>query len=121
MAKKEVIISGAHMELTEALKGIVNDKVERLFRHEETIIRVRVELGVSHRKGADEFTAKGHIEINGPDLHVSETTEDLYKSIDQMVDKLDRMLRQRSRQVRTKRKHPHEIELPAEIPKTQQN
>lgn len=117
MPKQDVIISGSHMDLTEALKATVIEKVDKLFRHEGTIIRIRVELGCTHKKGAEEFTAKGHIEIGGPDLHVTETTDNLYKSIDQMVDKLDRLLRQRSRKMISKRHHPHDIEIPAKLPK----
>ena len=48
---------------------------------------------------------------------VSVATEDLYKSIDLMVQKLDRMLRRRSRLQRVKRKDTHLIDLPASIPK----
>ena len=40
----EVIVSGIHLELTPSLKTFVNEKAGRLFRHEERIIRIRVEL-----------------------------------------------------------------------------
>lgn len=104
------------MELTAAIKNMVHEKVEKLFKHEETIIRMRVEL--SHNNGkTDPYQAKGHIEIKGEPLIVAESTEDLYKSIDQMVDKLDRKLRQRARLSRVKRKDVSGIEIPAMIPK----
>lgn len=115
---KEVIISGTHMDLTEALKNTVTEKVDRLFRHEEQIVRIRVDLSYDNKKRAkEEFTAKGHIEIQGKDMHVSETNDDLYKSIDLMTDKLDRMLRQRSRHEISKRNHPHDVDIPAALPK----
>src|SRR5271157_3903916 len=41
---REVIVSGIHLDLTPSLKFYVNEKVGRLFRHEERIVRVRVEL-----------------------------------------------------------------------------
>ena len=40
----EVIVSGIHLELTPSLKTFVREKSERLFRHEERIMRLRVEL-----------------------------------------------------------------------------
>jgi hypothetical protein len=40
----EVIVSGIHLDLTPSLKTFVREKAERLFRHEERIMRVRVEL-----------------------------------------------------------------------------
>ena len=40
----EVIVSGIHLDLTPSLKFYVNEKLGRLFRHEERIVRIRVEL-----------------------------------------------------------------------------
>lgn len=120
MNNHEIIISGVHLDLTEALKNIVKEKVGKLFLHEERIIRVRVELeSVLHRNGSkrQEYIAKGHIEINGPPMVVSAPSEDIYKSVDAMVDKLDRKLRRRARMIKVKRNHPHDIEFPASLPK----
>ncbi len=116
---RDLIITGIHMDLTESLKEMVREKVERLFRHEERIIRVKVDLECSHGHGGSEheFTAKGHIEINGPSLNVSVSDLDCHKAVDLLVDKLDRMLRRRSRLRVAKRKDTHEIEIPASIPK----
>ncbi|MDR2806787.1 MAG: ribosome-associated translation inhibitor RaiA [Puniceicoccales bacterium] len=90
---KDVIISGVHLELTEALKQIVREKAEKLFRHEGRIIRVRFELiHVTTKDPEMEFIAKGHIEIQGPDIVASATSNDLYKSIDLLIQKLDRQI-----------------------------
>lgn len=118
MKQHDVIISGHHLDLTEALKQNVHEKVEKLFAHEERIIRLRVELEYTPNvSGQDEYIAKGHIEINGPPIVLKVESDDLYNSIDEMVDKLDRKLRRRSRLRRVKRKHLHGIELPADVPK----
>ncbi len=118
MKKHDVIISGHHLDLTDALKNTVNEKVEKLFAHEERIIRLRVELEYNQNvSGKKEFIAKGHIEINGPPLVISVESEDLYWSIDEMVNKLDRKLRRRSRLRRVKRKNVHDIDFPADVPK----
>ncbi len=88
-----VIITGVHMDLTDAIQDDVILKCTKLFRHEERIIRLRVELihetSKTHQK---EFIAKGILEINGPKIVVSVATPDLYKSIDELMDKLDRQL-----------------------------
>lgn len=118
MKQHDVIISGHHLDLTEAIKSMVHQKVEKLFKHEDRIIRLRVEL--SHDRvnsGKDFYTAKGHIEIHGSDIVVTAETEDLYKSIDEMVDKLTRSLRRRSRLKKVKKKKVHEVDVPAAIPK----
>jgi putative sigma-54 modulation protein len=102
----KVIISGLHMNLTDALKAIVLDKSARLFKHEDSIIRVRFELelincSTTHQ---NQYVAKGHVEMHGPPIVIAESSNDLYKSIDRLVDKLDRGLRRRSRLQRVKRK-----------------
>lgn len=118
MHNNELIVSGNHLELTTRMKDMVESKTSKLFSHEERIQRLRVELGsddiANHKK---EFWAKGHIEINGKPLIVNERDEQLYKALDQMVIKLDRMLRRRSRLRVVKRKQKKLIDIPAEIPK----
>lgn len=115
----EVIVSGIHVDLTPALKAYAVEKMDRLFDHEERIVRIRVEIEYDDRKAkTDRFTAKARLEIHGPDAIISVTSDDAYKSIDQLVDKLDRKLRRRSRLHKVKRNHPHEVELEAALPKT---
>jgi putative sigma-54 modulation protein len=102
----EVIVSGIHLDLTPSLKFYVTEKVGRLLRHEERIVRIRVDLEFDGKNDVvHPFVAKGHVIIHGPDLNCS-------------VDKLDRMLRRRSRLFKVKRKHPHAVELGALLPKT---
>ncbi len=118
MKQHDVIISGHNIELTEAMKQAVHQKVEKLFAHEERIIRLRVDLEYSKNvSGQQEFMAKGHIEIAGPPLILTVAGDDLYTSIDEMADKLDRKLRRRSRLNRVKRKRIHGVDIPAELPK----
>jgi putative sigma-54 modulation protein len=93
MSEQEIIISGVHVDLTEALKTIINGKVRKLFGHDDRIIRVRVTLEMAKNKAhQDEFIAHGHVEVGGPSLEAKAATDDLYKSIDLMVAKLDRQL-----------------------------
>jgi putative sigma-54 modulation protein len=106
MSEQEVIISGVHVDLTESLKAIVHEKARKLFNHDSKIIRVRVTLEMSkNRAHQDEFVAHGHIEIGGPDIEARAATEDLYKSIDLMVDKLDRQLIDVIKIEKDKRRH----------------
>jgi putative sigma-54 modulation protein len=119
MKQHDVIISGLNMELTDAIKNMVYEKVEKLFEHEDRIIRMRVELEYdphqsTHQK---EFIAKGQLVVRGNDHFASAATDDLYKSIDELVSKLDRMLRRRSRLKKVKRKDIHLVDLPSNIPK----
>jgi len=114
----DLIVSGIHLELTPSLKTFVQEKAERLFRHEERIVRVRVELECDRSPAVGvQFTAKGHIQIQGPDMNASVQADECHKAVSMLVDKLDRMLQRRHQLHRVKRNHPHAVELNAEIPK----
>jgi putative sigma-54 modulation protein len=114
----EVIVSGIHLDLTASLKFYVNEKVGRLLRHEDRIVRIKVELEYDGKNDVTRpFIAKGHVVIHGPDMNCSVASDDCHKSVDLLVDRLDRMLRRRARLFKVKRKHPHAIELDAMLPK----
>lgn len=114
----DVIVSGIHLDLTPSLKFYVNEKVGRLFRHEERIVRIRVELEYDGKNDVvHPFIAKGHVAIHGPDLNCSVAADECHKAVDLLVDRLDRMLRRRARMHKVKRKHPHAVELGAFLPK----
>lgn len=114
----EIIVSGIHLDLTPSLKTFVHEKAQRLFRHEERIVRLRVELECDRSPAAGvQFKAKGHIQIHGPDMNATVQAEECHKAISLLVDKLDRMLQRRHQLNRVKRNHPHAVDLAAEIPK----
>lgn len=92
----KLILKGVHLNLTEAMKASIEGKAERLFRHEPRILRLRIAVERDHRGRSRLFVAKGLVEISGPDLRASVSTEDAYKSVDLLIDKLDRMLRKRT-------------------------
>ena len=100
----ELIVSGIHLELTPSLKTFVRDKSERLFRHEESIVRLRVELECDPKETVGtRFKAKGHIAIHGPDMNAVVESDECHKAVSLLIDKLDRMLRWRSRLFKVKR------------------
>ena len=115
----EVIVSGIHLELTEGLKTHVKEKMERLFRHEGHIVRIKVELECDPKHDREhQFIAKGHIVIQGPDINATVDADECYKAIDLLVDKLDQGLRRRHGVAKDKRNHPHAIEFgDVELPK----
>lgn len=114
----KVILRGIHLDLTDAMKAVLHEKASRLLRHEPRIIRIRIDVELDKTRSAkDHFVAKGLIEITGPDLVASVDSDDAYKSIDLLVDKLDGLLRKRHSEHKEKRQHPHPVEVDAPIPK----
>ena len=91
-----VLVRGIHLVLTPALQEAARHKAEHLLRHEDHIVRIRLDLELDRTRGAkDVFIAKGRIEIRGPDLIAQVHSEDAYKSLDLLGDKLDELLRRR--------------------------
>jgi putative sigma-54 modulation protein len=114
---QEVIVSGIHLELTPSLKSFVQDKADRLFRHQERIIRLRVELECDPKQAvAQRFTAKGHIQIYGPDMNASVSSDECHKAVSMLIDKLDRMLERRNHMTKAKRQHVRVADLEAAMP-----
>jgi len=115
---QDLIVSGIHLELTPSLKTFVREKCERLFRHEETILRLRVELECDSTENVGaRFKAKGHLLIQGPDMNAVVESDECHKAISLLVDKLDRMLLRRALLLKVKRNHPHPVEFDVALPK----
>ena len=115
---QKLIISGIHIDLTDGMKQHVREKVSKLLRHQPHTVRVRVTIEYHQTKSNHgQFTAKGQIEIQGPDIVAGESGDDAYVAIDKLVSELDRGLRKRSTSRMSKRDKPRGIDLDAELPK----
>lgn len=115
----EVIVTGIHLDLTPSLKNYVQEKMERLFRHEAHIVRIRVELECDRKHDhAHKFVAKAQVEVRGPNINCTAESEEMHKSVDLLLDKVDHILHKRHGQHKEKRNHPHSIEFTdVELPK----
>jgi putative sigma-54 modulation protein len=114
----EVIVSGIHLELTPSLKTFVREKSERLFRHEERIMRLRVELECDAKEAVGtRFEAKGHVVIQGPDMNAMVEADECHKAVALLVDKLDRMLSRRAQIYRARRHNLVPSEMESALPK----
>jgi len=114
----DLIVSGIHLELTPAIKIYLREKTERLFRHEERIVRLRVELEFDPKEAVGaRFKAKGHIIIHGPDMNAMVASDECHKAVALLVDKLDRMLSRRAQLVTSRRRHPRRVDIDMGLPK----
>ena len=57
--------------------------------------------------------AKGHLELKGKTITISVLSENIYKAVDDLVEKLDRGLRRRACLRRVKRKQSSLTDLPS--------
>ena len=84
----QVSITGHHVEVTDALKAHVEDKISKLKRHFDHVTDVHVILTVEKLQQKAEAT----VQISGAKLFAEDTQENMYVAIDNMVDKLDRQI-----------------------------
>ena len=86
-------ISGHHLEVTPALRGYVTQKLDRIMRHFDQVVDVRVLLSVEKKKEKEwRQRAECNIHVKGNDLFAESASQDLYAAVDDLVDKLDRQV-----------------------------
>lgn len=85
----QVSVSGHHVEITEALRGYVETKVEKIGRHFDLVSDVHCILTVEKLRHKAEAT----VSMNGDKIYADAVEEDMYAAIDGLVDKLDRRVR----------------------------
>lgn len=82
-------VTGHHVEVTDALKGYVAKKLERIGRHFDRVIAAHCVLTVEKLRQKAEVT----LHVRGNDIHADATEDDMYAAIDLMTDKLDRCIK----------------------------
>lgn len=84
-------IRGEHLEVTEALRDYVEKKLSRLKRYFEAPLTSEVNVTLSVVKGLQ--TVEVTIPLAGVILRAEDKNNDMYASIDLVVDKLERQIR----------------------------
>ena len=75
-------------------------------------MRIRVELECDSKQAvSNRFTAKGHIQMHGPDMNASVSADECHKATAMLIDKLDRMLERRARMFKARRSHARVADL----------
>ena len=85
----QLSISGHHVDVTDALKSYVEDKLQKLERHYDHITNAHVILTVEKLRQKAEAT----IHVSKGNLFADAEHEDMYAAIDSLIDKLDRQLK----------------------------
>lgn len=86
-------ISGHHLEVTPDLREYVLTKLERIKRHFGHIVDVTVLLRVEKLKEKDrQQKAEVTLHVKGRDIFCEQAAATLYAAIDQLMDRLDRMV-----------------------------
>lgn len=84
----QVSISGQHLDITDALKQHVSDKMEKIILHFDHVTNVQVVLHVEK----EDNLAEANIHAKGTTIHATGNAADMYAAIDDMIAKLDRQV-----------------------------
>ena len=85
-----IIVTGRHIEITDAIREYSHKKIESLHLDYPRIIEAKIILDVEHHRQIAEIIlfCADHIHIE-----VKSTTEDIYASIDESISKIARRMR----------------------------
>lgn len=91
----KLVIQGKNIEITDAIREYVNQKVEKAVSHFQSLTtEVDIHLSVARNPRINpKQTAEVTIYANGSVIRAEESTENLYASIDLVADKIARQLR----------------------------
>lgn len=84
----KIILSGKNLEITDSLREQVNKKVKKLDRYFKDDTEAQVTMSVENYRHIVEVT----IPFNGVVIRAEESTDDMYASIDKVLDKLERQI-----------------------------
>lgn len=101
-----ITVKGKNVELTEALQEYARKKVDKLSRHFQNLNDAVITLGVQRNWQTVEVTLEG----DGVVFRGQERTNDMYASVDQVAEKLDRQIRRLKGKL-IDRVHPDEAHI----------
>jgi len=113
----KINIKGTNMELTEAIKDYVEEKIGSLDKFYDNILEARVDVGktTNHHQKGDVFRAEVNLEVPQKGvLRAEATREDLYMAINQVKDELQRQIKKFKEKQKGNYNNQAEPEIPME-------
>lgn len=87
-------VNGRNLEITDAIKAYVKEKIGKVAAHYDQIQGIDVVLTVIKNPSVSEsHVAEVNCKVLGDTVRVEEKAETMYASIDLVADKLDRQVR----------------------------
>jgi len=108
----QINLSGHHVEITDAIRNHVNEKLSRLEKHFDKVGNINVILTVENVRHRAEAT----LHVSGHDIFAdaTDTDENMYAAIDALADKLDRQVKKYKEKVTNHLHNKHSSDYPVE-------
>lgn len=89
-----IYVNGRNLEITDAIKAYVKEKIGKVTHHYDQIQGIEVVLSVIKNPAASgKHVAEVTCKLNAGAIHCEESAESMYASIDLLADKLDRQVK----------------------------
>lgn len=90
----EIIVKGRNMNVTNALRAYAEDKIGRITKYFDQILKIEIAfIDEKNPSIANGKTVEVTVFPKGPVLRAKESSNDMYASIDMVVDKLERQIK----------------------------
>jgi putative sigma-54 modulation protein len=94
----QITISGHHIDITDALRHYVHEKLERIERHFDRATHAQIILSVDKL----DQKAEANIHVAGNDIFADAVNPDMYAAIDALTNKLDRQIKKHKEKIADK-------------------
>jgi putative sigma-54 modulation protein len=95
----QVNLTGHHVDITDAMRTYVDEKMAKLERHFDHVTNVHVILSIEKLNRKAEAT----VHVAGADVFADSVHEDMYAAIDGLIDKLDRQVLKHKEKIKSHR------------------
>lgn len=102
----EIIVKGRHIEVTNALRAYAEEKIGRITKYFDQIQKIEIEFTDEKNPSiVNSKTVEVTVFPKGPILRAKESSNDMYASIDMVVDKLERRVKRYKNKTYKSAKH----------------
>ncbi len=104
-----IIVSGRHLDITPALRDYAESKVKKFGKYLSSISEALVTLSVEKYRHKAEVLLKA----NGVTIQAESVTGEIYASIDEVIEKLERQVKKHKEKLTSRRKENRPASLPS--------
>jgi len=87
----QINITGRQVDITDPIRSYADKRLQLLERRGEKISTVTLTLESNELRTL--YTASATVPLNGKQIYANAESDDMYKSIDNLTDKLERQIR----------------------------
>ena len=107
----KLTVAGRHLKITQGIEDHLHQKMEKATKILDDAADVHVALSVEKHRHFAEITVKS----KGFSVHSEAETEDLYKAMDQAVEKIEKQLKKHRERLKSKKIKQNQEEKDKEL------